>query len=158
MFDQQNLVVVFLAIILSFLLCWQGGKINHETTEYGQILAECEREGRDYRCVSEVGGDNKTPSGVPYGVLRHRMEKQKLLLINPIVFFITTLFVCFAVSKSEILFSLAASAPVLIYFLRFFPYGKEVVFIPVYLFVVIFYAFLLFRLKRFCFVKLRKYL
>lgn len=146
---RQNAIIVGLGILVSFFLFAQGQKYNFETTEYGELVRECQALRFNYdNCVEARGAEIRREFGAPYWELESRKMQQMVFLIIPCVVLIVALFVGFAVSRNEKYLTLIALTPLFLSFLRFYPYAPEKWMIPLYLFFAAVIAYLISHVKR----------
>ena len=150
---SQNLIIVGLGVVMSFILFAQGEKVNLETTELGQLLQQCKALKFDYEhCVVRRNPEIKQEYGVPYWELENRKTQQMVFLVIPCLILIIALFVGFTVSGNEKYLTLMALAPLFLSFLRFYPYAPEKWLIPFYLLFAAAIAWFIRNLKRVLFV------
>ncbi|HEY8562926.1 MAG TPA: hypothetical protein VIL74_21285 [Pyrinomonadaceae bacterium] len=130
----QNPVIVGLGILLSFLLFAQGEKYNLKSTDYGQMLQNCQARQIDHEnCVVKRNSEIIKLYGEPYTELEARKQRQMIFLVIPTVVLIVAVFVSLNVTKDEKYLTMLALAPLFLSFLRFFPYAPEKWMTPVYL-------------------------
>lgn len=145
----QNLVIVVLGILMSFVLFAQGEKINLESTDYGQLLQTCRASKFDYQnCVVKRNPEIRRDYGVSYWELESRKTQQMIFLIIPCLVLIIALFVSFTVTKNEKYLTLIALTPLFLSFLRFYPYAPEKWLVPLYLLFASVIAWFIRHLKR----------
>lgn len=154
MFKFQNVVIIFIAICISFLLLDAGLKYNRESNKYGQIIQECERKkiGCEYWYFNEQG-EFKDKFDTAYRTSEYRMKNQRLFVIIPFVILIVLLFVNFAVEKNEAAVSVISLSPLFLNFLLNYFFYPEFFMTPIYLFFTITGSYFISRLKRYLIVK-----
>jgi len=146
MFNFQNIVIVFLGIIISFWLLAEGNKYNRESYEYGQAVQSCEL--NKFKCDYQYIVEFEKRYGAPYGVLRQQMAEQKIFVIIPFIILIITLFVSFTLNKKEVLFTVLVLIPFLFNFIVRYIFAQECCLIPVYLLYAVGLSFVFSYLKR----------
>jgi len=149
MLFSQNAFIVVLGILISLILFNQGEKINFETTDYGQLVSECQSMRLEYvNCVERRENIIKEQFGATAEQIENNKERQMSFLIIPCVVFITALFIGFTVENNERYLTFITLTPLFLSFLRYYPYAAEKWLIPVYFLLAAFLSGLIMLFKR----------